>query len=253
MNNRQQMEALLKPLLLPTVEMTYSPDKDLSAVEASVSSYFGGRPYIEDGESWPECKECHQAMEFVFQMNLQELPQPISKELQNFEFDLFAFYVCRACEYWPPFYELRTYRSDSKKISKLTTRPRLFPRFNIEMKSKLSLPDWDGIDELSDEIPSLSEESNSEEPWELFEVCSERLVQQSDPPENWFGVVGGYPNWIQGDETPICNKCGKSMKLFFELGNVEEANLTWMDFLSAIYLFYCPEHFEEQELVLQST
>lgn len=64
--------------------------------------------------------------------------------------------------------------------------------------------------------------------------------------------LGGWPDWIQNDDTPICSKCaGKvPMKLLIQLpttGAMHFGNH------STVYIFGCEKHPEELKLVEQST
>ena len=57
---------------------------------------------------------------------------------------------------------------------------------------------------------------------------------------DYITQVGGYPQWMQGDETPL-NSSGKRMKLLLQISSEDDANLMWGD-ADLVYIFYDPDN-----------
>ena len=54
--------------------------------------------------------------------------------------------------------------------------------------------------------------------------------------------LGGIPEWIQNDETPVCNKCGKKMHFIAQIDSVDyNGNNKEYIFgdVGMIYTFFC--------------
>lgn len=72
-------------------------------------------------------------------------------------------------------------------------------------------------------------------PWAL----QWRARTASDPVEAYSPLLGGEPNWIQQDETPVCPPCGEKMDFVIKLpGEAEEFPL--VEFQGVVYGFWCP-------------
>ena len=59
--------------------------------------------------------------------------------------------------------------------------------------------------------------------------------------------IGGHPDWIQDDETPICPSCKKKMVFFAQLDSINDKII--IGDLGMIYVFYCFECMESDSLV----
>ena len=55
---------------------------------------------------------------------------------------------------------------------------------------------------------------------------------------DYITQIGGYPQWMQYDETPL-NLSGKGMKLLLQTSSEDDANLMWEDD-GLVYIFYDP-------------
>ena len=59
--------------------------------------------------------------------------------------------------------------------------------------------------------------------------------------------LGGRPDWIQNDETPVCEKCGKKMFFYGQLDSYDHDHN--IGDCGMIYVFYCPECMEDKTIV----
>ena len=49
--------------------------------------------------------------------------------------------------------------------------------------------------------------------------------------------LGGKPNWLQHDETPVCNCCHKKMPFYGQLDSYDDRHM--IGDCGIIYVFYC--------------
>lgn len=118
----------------------------------------------------------------------------------------------------------------------------------MRIERRLFLPDWEGIQIWCKEASDLSCKVRlNDDPSAAYERALELVLGETSKEYNY---VGGYPKWIQGDNTPRCRICDGPMHQLLTIDSAEEANLNWTD-LGAVYLFQCPDHPEEKELVEQ--
>jgi uncharacterized protein YwqG len=90
----------------------------------------------------------------------------------------------------------------------------------------MSLPDWQGVFRLCPEAVELSRQANSEAPWEAYRLAVAKVIGESAI----HSTVGGYPRWIQGDETP------DGGTLLAQIDSEHEAGIMWGD-VGCVYLF----------------
>ena len=114
----------------------------------------------------------------------------------------------------------------------------------ITYKQSYSLPDWEGIDTHSENASKLSCILDEDEPWEQYQNVVNKLIGEKDLQSQ----LGGYPKWIQGEETPHENN-GEKIKFLFQIDSEDNADLMWGD-VGLIYVFY-DEKKEHIEFKLQ--
>jgi hypothetical protein len=59
----------------------------------------------------------------------------------------------------------------------------------------------------------------------------------TEPPDGWLGRLGGEPDWLQADETPVC-RCGRPMAFVFSLDQAAADELNFGG-LGVGYAFAC--------------
>jgi hypothetical protein len=72
-----------------------------------------------------------------------------------------------------------------------------------------------------------------------FEGTYESALRDATLPRQILGKLGGTPDWIQADETPLCNACGSAMSF---VGQFEQANdgKVEVNFGGGLaYMFHC--------------
>lgn len=61
--------------------------------------------------------------------------------------------------------------------------------------------------------------------------------------------IGGIPDWIQEDETPVCPSCGELMTFYGQLDSIDPEHA--IDDCGMIYVFICL-HCSKSTTILQS-
>ena len=236
------LEQLLKPMILPATRLQLQVSTP-SPEDGSFTSHFGGRPYFEKGEAWPQAKNGRH-LQFIFQVFNEpglELPAPIQ---------LIQFYYDFEGEPWQTESDgwlVKIYETVDHEHQEIVAFPGTLeelPYCEITFLKVQSLPSWEGIDGYSKEASDLACVLNAKEPWQVYDHAIEKLIGKQD----YQSQLAGYPMWLQGDETPK-NSSGEDMKLLFQIDSVEEAGLIWGD-AGLIYVFYDTAS-QQLEFVLQ--
>jgi hypothetical protein len=72
-----------------------------------------------------------------------------------------------------------------------------------------------------------------------FEWASEEVGQRHQ--------LGGEPQWLQGDATPVCRECGEPMTFYGQLDSVND-DIVLAD-VGLVYVFVCFNDFQAQAIV----
>ncbi len=240
--SNKKLDILVKPLIKEGLKLT--PKADGLAIPASCKSKFGGLPYAESGDCWPSCPTCKKELTFVNQI------------LDEKENALFVFYYCNECGPWG----LRD-EEKGQWVAKQYKNPVTENIYEIQRHNKdefsltacsvsstvvMVLPDWEGIDSVSEEISNLCCEINDDSPWESYEVA----VVRADCLNDYSTLLGGYSRYVQGEASATCSKCNSQMEFYAQIDSEDEAELMWGD-VGLVYFYRCPEHKNEIYLELQ--
>jgi len=240
--NKEELDSLLRPLIKKAIKL--EPKVDESASLASCESKFGGLPYAEAGDAWPSCPGCKKELTFVSQL------------LDEGEQQLFVFYYCHECFPWGDGKE-----EDGQWLVKLYQAPSLEKMVEIRRSSDDEfapkpctlipssvdvLPDWDGLDSVSEEAGNLCSKLNDEDPWEEYEEAVERVGCLTD----YATLLGGYPRFVQGEITHHCPQCNTEMEFYAQLDSEDKADVMWGD-AGLVYFFRCPQHKTQFKFELQ--
>ncbi len=237
------LELLVKSMIRKATKIQVI-EADSKLERSQLISHFGGYPYFEEGEKWPVTKS-GKHLEFIFQVfNDPELELPNDIRLIQFYYDWNEFPWDTESDGWL----VKIYKElhPEKKLSIL--KPQLDVEFTtfceIDFIPIESLPDWEGLETHNAEAADLSYTLNRAEPWESYEQVAAKLIGEKD----YQSQLGGYPQWVQGDDTPK-DKDGNPMKLLFQIETDEEIDLMWGPD-GTVYVFYDPEQ-EKVEFIIQ--
>lgn len=216
---------------------------------ALTESRFGGEPYAEIGESWPNCPTCKTPLTFICQIDTTSGFHPKPKGI-----DLFTFFYCWECGPWgmnddvKGTWVVRTYLdpkdTDAEPIQPDEPEPYPPDACLLLPEKVLSFPDYDELDFHYEAVAERF--SDNEDPWDVYEAAVKSLGGQTD----FCTLVGGYPHWIQGDDTPLCDHCQNRMSLLTQIDSEPDAEVMWGD-SGCLYIFYCANHPREVDLRLQ--
>jgi ankyrin repeat protein/uncharacterized protein YwqG len=210
-------------------------------------SKVGGRLYAEEGEEWPNCSDCNEPMSGIFQINLNDAPEP-----QDAILSIYLCSKCNALEGSSDEQEGSALRyhpapSKSKAIKESRSTEGEVKDARLLFKSAKSLPD--PVEEiLQSELEKLSAEAEIE-PETLEEAYFNEVSNYLGYDISQSTRIGGYPGWIQEPLNPVCH-CKADMKFMFQLHSAEEAGLMWVDD-GVLYFFQCPNHPDHWEFNLQ--
>ena len=244
-----ELKSILETLCLPAGGLRFREIAPGTPAEVA-NTRLGGLPYAEAGEKWPVCEECTKELAFIGQFRL-----PDSGHGSLPWGSLLTFFYCWHCSSWgfdgeKRTWEIRTHRSPAAEKAvicvPLGASERPIKPCRAETVAEQSLPAFDGLEYWSPRVEELCCQENPDEPWEVYFAALEELGISGDV----TSMFGGYPQWIQGDETPDCPECDERMQLMVQIASEEAAELMWGD-AGAVYLFSCPSHPEARRIVLQ--
>jgi uncharacterized protein YwqG len=224
------LENLVDPLIRTATKLEVLP-ASRPPENSQMLSHFGGHPYFEKGESWPKTnKGDHLA--FIFQIfNTPELELPENIALIQFYYDWEEFPWETSSDGWL----VKIYKKVNQDKLEFIVTPSTLETSKyclINCSATKSLPDWEGIDLHSLTASKLSCVLDENEPWDSYDQVVEKLIGEQD----YLSQLGGYPNWVQGEETPTDGD-GNPMKLLFQIDSEDNAGLMWGD-VGLIYVFY---------------
>lgn len=200
-------------------------------------SKFSGLPLLLQDESWPECQCCHQPLELLLQLNLATLPDSMRERTGSGILQLFYCVQPNDCEPgWEPFADVV---SRCRIIQEPDARPAAenynqFPPKSITgwkaTKDYPSPVEHDQLGLLIDyhfhDVPFQPAEIKCPELNLRFEGMDRVNLLQSTVTSNDGDKLGGWPNWVQGVEYPLCPECKSPMEFLFQIDS--EFNVPYM-------------------------
>jgi uncharacterized protein YwqG len=224
------LEKLVVPLIKKATKIIVQKATPQQA-NTQTKSHFGGQPYFELGEDWPQTKDGND-LQFVFQVFKRDgvlLPPGI--QLVQFYYD----WETNAFENEDDGWLVKTYENlDFEKMYPIETPTEIATATYCEVSFQTTptLPDWEGIEQFSEKASQLSCVLNEDEPWESYQQIVQKLIGE----QVYQSQIGGYPTWVQGDSTPLTTK-DEPMNLLFQIDSEGNANLMWGD-AGLVYVFY---------------
>jgi len=234
------LENLVRPLIKDAAKIIAKQSSTIPG-DSHLKSHFGGQPYFEKGEKWPTTKNgC--PLGFVFQIYNTHNALPENIKLLQFFIDWEDSPWRTEEDGWL----VKTYENINQKNFKLIKKPEENDNVNycdIKLETIKSLPDWDGIDTYCENAAKLSVVLNPEDPSFHFGETVHKLI--GEPHDG--SQLGGYPHWLQSDDTPE----KENFDFLFQLDSLEEEveGLYFSD-CGVVYVFYNSKS-KEFEFVLQ--
>ncbi len=214
-----------------------------------ITTKFGGQPYSPLGSSWPVCGTCAKSMTFVFQWNCNEL---VHGEKADELYQFFYCFDCRSCGDLPAdvvgAWMVRRFEHPQVEMHPPIADPNdesyHIVSCRVSLRACQSVPDREGADI---ELYNLCVDDKGRRDFEVMD----RVFSEIGVPEYTYKTrIGGYPHWVQGEDTPSCGLCKSGMRLVAQIQSEEYARLMWDD-TGSVYLFRCPTHPEKWAMTLQ--
>jgi uncharacterized protein YwqG len=225
-----QIEALLKPLLKPVTRIK-TEKADMPGYNTQLKSHFGGHPYFNQGEEWPKSKN-GRPLEFVLQVFSEPgFALPDNVKLVQFYFDFDEFPYETNGDGWL----LKIYENDDWSNITYIEKPEGLNECKyceIKFENGLSLPDMQAIDDEHNDIARLLDIVDPDDPYEIYNGIVHELTGYGSGGHQ----LGGYPYWIQSDETPA-DENGNVSQLLLQIDSDDNAGLMWGD-AGILYLYY---------------
>ena len=220
-----------RPAFKPVVE-----DGDGPANASKIS----GKAYIPEGEVWPTCPNCKRPMQLFVQIDLDKAGTETGLDLGK---GLMQMFYCTSfepnCENatsaWVPF--------SSGSIIRIVVprgKGRDIPMPEIERAFPPKvIVGWERFDDYPglDELPELGIHI----PDSLFNKVLDDCQAKKWPEPAWGDKLGGWPAWCQSPEYPECRKCGKTMRLLYQIDSEDKIPYMWGDSGTG-HICQCDEH-----------
>ena len=221
------LENMVKPLIKDATKIILKKTSKIPE-NSHLISQFNGQPYFEKGEKWPKSRNNFD-LEFIFQIyNEKNIVLPKNVKLIQFYYDFGKDSYNADDGGWL----VKIYESINPENYLFIEKPgerRNVYYCEIEYENIKSLPDWEGIEAYCPNALNLSCVLDENEPWKNYGEIADKFVGE----QNLGSQLGGYPDWIQGDESPDKN----DFTLLFQLDSERDAGLTWVD-CGMVYIFY---------------
>jgi predicted DNA-binding WGR domain protein len=245
-----------------------------ATLDAPCASKYLGKPWLSPGGTDPHCPSCGGALNFHFQLNLQELPESLQGKFGTGLFQLFTCFPC--------------YRQFPKIVGLPESGTQSTPsELEISAEDAANLSKWapsvirDGFDDFHgrymlqivgwqpfDDYPFYEEaqetygtEYTEYEEMLIFHVDEDDCdYYEEDDPDRPTPIdiqlagnrrgdkLSGWGYWGQYVEHQYCRICGQPMQLFYQLGHgIEYQGHQGLDYDrdNLMLLFQCAEHKDE--------
>lgn len=185
---------------------------------AESTSHWGGRALLASGEQWPGCQVCAKAMPLFLQMDLE---QSVSGPAQG----LLQFFYCRDCGEDSP----RAYDPRVMLIRVLDAAHELTYAEPPRGTELVTTKDFVGLTKKKDKPTAVD-----------FETLYESVCTSSPRPVRG-DKLGGWPDWLDDPDWPVCPGCERTMELVVQINSDKGLGHTWGDCGQA-FIFGCATH-----------
>lgn len=177
--------------------------------EGDPLSRFGGRPWLPNGQAWPACERCGQALKLLLQLDLDDLPPGGPPQRSGGLAQLFHCFSescggrCKNGPSSDPPYLARVVDT------RLPGAPAEHPLADGQAVQASTILDW----EPRLELPGRAEHGalGAELAGALERLADDRLQPAA------ADKLGGWPHWSGPPRPALCPTCGGPMELLFQL------------------------------------
>ncbi|NQY31207.1 MAG: DUF1963 domain-containing protein [Flavobacteriaceae bacterium] len=196
----------------------YIPVTEISELQFSTKSKFGGYPYLRNETDWPICPNCNKNMQLFLQLNLEDLPKAKEKGLTQLFYCTSSEPLCESdLEAFFPFskvVECRTIEIEGEPFEITPKIDELFEeRIILSWEAKDDYPHYEEYEQLNIDLDL------DDDVYELMEEREQGLTIQEDK-------LFGWPYWVQSVEYPFDRQTESQMDLIFQISSGD--NLPYM-------------------------
>lgn len=249
---RAALVELIRAHLRPSFQLQLSPVEDPKQLPI-LGTRFGGVPYAEEIEGWPDCPSCKKGLTFIGQFELRKDLGDIAQHVR-----LITFFYCWECmpsglkeepkgcwvvrPYSRPHVD-RFVQIQPKEAPARVTKP-----CSVQCVPEESHPDWDEVALRIPPLRDLASRLAPAEPYAPYRAAAKEVVGD-------YAIttqLGGWGRWIQDARRRQCRTCGDALDFVLQIDSLSEAECDW-GLSGMAYLLVCPRHSAEWELDIQRT
>ncbi|QIR38930.1 WGR domain-containing protein [Tolypothrix sp. PCC 7910] len=244
-----------------------------ATLDAPFASKYLGKPWLSPGKTHPHCSGCGGALNFHFQLNLQELPESLQGKLGTGLFQMFTCFTCylhfpeavalpEAAKSTPPEPEISA--EDAANLSKWAPSVIRDGFDEFHGRYMLQIVGWQPFDDypfFEEAQETYGTEYSEYEEMLIFHVDENdcEFYDEDDPDRPtpidiqlaWNRTadkLSGWGYWGQQVEHQYCRICNQPMQLFYQLGHgIEYEGSTGLDYDvdNLLLILQCAEHKDE--------
>jgi len=186
---------------------------------------FGGMPAGVPESNWPVCHDCKHPMPFVLMLHKHEARLPLQRHGALALFACNGSFSAGACQSWEADYGCN--------------RVLLLGEAELRQPALTTAPVVNGLGAASPMAPRFLKYGKAD-----FEA--DPVLEQNADKVDDASKVGGFPSWVQGDESPTCKQCTARMTFVAQLDERLDSALNFGGGMG--YLFVCPDEHEARFL-----
>ncbi|MFB7667409.1 DUF1963 domain-containing protein [Kitasatospora sp. NPDC056138] len=229
---------------MTTTLMTYAG----TTAPDALATRTGGVPLAPAGTAWPQCSTCDGPMQFLAQILLDDLGRHAGQGAVEGR-GVLALFMCQndpgMCDEWDP------QAGGNRALVFPATALQQIPVPTLDEDQDQDEDEEDEEDEDEDDeeddqeslllgaVSAVAYETPST-PADYGQAYEEWARQPGRNPLDILGQLGGQPEWLQNDETPVCPACAREMRLVVQLEEGRD-HMTAMNFggRGEAYAFAC--------------
>ncbi len=219
--------------LSPFKRIAYTPiTGNPSAPEFSKKSKFGGAPYLRNEKDWPVCPSCKKHMQFIMQLNLQDIPDRCQNGLVQIFYCTSTIPNCASIN--------DAFVAFSKSVITRIIHidkpsAKILPKLN-EIFTQYEIIGWN----TKYDYPHFKEYKDLGIDLYVDSMVKQLMIERNIGLPINENKLFGYPNWIQGIEYPKDKENNCEMDLLFQLTSKQNTGMNFGNQSGISYIMQSP-------------